>query len=175
MYLAGASTLIRHFGGTIRSFDGDRVMGIFVGDSKCNDAVRAAFAIEWMVTQVINPLVHERHTKNNTAVWIARQGIGIDLGEAFIARAGVRNSPGETTHNDLTFIGVAPNVAAKLSALRGADAGPIVITDRVFAKLNPEQKTFLHSEDGVWRSNPYAETVGPYQIKLHRSSYWRSI
>src|SRR5690606_40277978 len=31
MYLGGASSIIRHFEGTIKSFDGDRVMGVFTG------------------------------------------------------------------------------------------------------------------------------------------------
>lgn len=45
VYLNAAARLLRHFEGEIRSFDGDRVMAIFMGKSKNTDAVRAAFAI----------------------------------------------------------------------------------------------------------------------------------
>lgn len=174
MYLGGATSIIRKFGGSIKSFDGDRVMGVFVGKSMRNDAVKAAFAIEWFVSQVINPMVKKRHEKNGTSnVWVARHGIGIDAGEALIVRAGVRNRPGQHNHNDLIFVGRAPNVAAKLSSFRDESAGPIIITHDVYSFLKPEQKKFLKSDKNVW-SNPKTETVGPHSLKLYRSSYWRS-
>jgi class 3 adenylate cyclase len=173
MYLAGAASIIRHCGGSIKSFDGDRVMGVFIGDSMRNDAVRAAYGIQWLVTQVIAPMVKERHEANNTTVWVPTHGIGIDSGETFIARAGVRNSGGETSHNDLVFIGRAPNVAAKLSALRDDEAGPIVITNDVYRFLNEKQRTYLKSDRAVW-SDGYTRAVGPHSLVLHKTAYWRS-
>ncbi len=174
MYLAGAASIIRKKGGVIKSFDGDRVMGVFIGKRKRNDAVLAAFAIEGLVRNVINPMVRERHVKNNTNVWVANHGVGIDSGEVLITRAGVRNKAGQTNHNDLVFVGRAPNVAAKLSALRGASAGPIVVTHAVYNYLDTAQRTRLDGQSGVW-SGPSAETVGPYEINLYRSSYWRNL
>lgn len=172
MYLAGASAIIREYGGQIRSFDGDRVMGVFTGKSKCNSAVLAAFAIQWLVTEVINPLVKQRHLNNNTAVWQASHGIGIDVGETFVARAGVRNSSGETTHNDLIFTNRAPNIAAKLSALRGEEAGPITITEDVFNLLNVGQKKYEKTDQFIWCSSP-GQKIGPYTLNLYKTSYWR--
>ncbi|MBE1513420.1 adenylate/guanylate cyclase domain-containing protein [Nesterenkonia halotolerans] len=172
-YLAGASTIIRKFDGDIKSFDGDRVMGVFGGESKGENAVKAAYMINWLVKKVINPLVKERHENNGTkTVWTAQHGIGIDVGSTFVARAGVRNASGETTHNDLIFTGRAPNVAAKLSALRGTQAGPIVITKDVFDLLNQGQKKKLKSDSPVW-SSPTVEKVGPYSLTLYRTNYWR--
>lgn len=173
MYLGGASQIIRHFGGQIRSFDGDRVLGIFVGDSKRNDAVKAAFMINWLVREVINPLVKARHEANNTKVWVARHGVGIDVGTTFVARAGVRNASGEQTHNDLIFTGRAPNIAAKLSSVRDAGLGSIVITKDVYDWLKPEQKKHLKSETKVW-SDATTRAVGPYSLTIHHSDYWRN-
>lgn len=173
MYLAGASTIIRHFEGEIKSFDGDRVMGVFMGGWKRNNAVKAAYMINWLVRELINPLVKERHEKNGTNPWGAQHGVGIDVGSSFVARAGVRNASGETTHNDLTFTGRAPNVAAKLSALRGGQAGPIVITEEVFNALEQAQKTYLKSDKDVWRS-PTVDDIGPYTLTLYRTDYWRT-
>lgn len=172
MYLGGASQIIRHFDGQIRSFDGDRVMGVFVGDSKRNNAVTAAFMISWLVHEVINPLVKARHEANNTNVWVARHGVGIDVGITLVARAGVRNASGEQTHNDLIFTGRAPNIAAKLSALRDPNLGSILITQEVFDGLNPEQKKYQKSETKVW-SDAVTRTVGPYSLTLYHTSYWR--
>lgn len=172
MYLGGASQIIRHFDGQIRSFDGDRVMGVFVGESKRNNAVKAAFMINWLVREVMNPLVRARHEANNTSVWVAQHGVGIDFGTTFVARAGVRNASGEQTHNDLIFTGRAPNIAAKLSALRDPNLGPILITQEVFDGLNPEQRKHLKSETKVW-SDAGKRTIGPYLLSLHHTNYWR--
>jgi class 3 adenylate cyclase len=173
MYLGGAASIIRRFGGSIKSYDGDRVLGVFVGDSMRNDAVRAAFAVHWLVREVINPMVKQRHEANETTPWVASHGVGIDAGTAFIARAGVRNSSGEHTHNDLTFVGRAPNGAAKLSAFRGSDAGPIIITDDVYRFLKPAQKKFLHKEIDIW-GPAKTESVGPHSLQLYRTDYWRT-
>lgn len=174
MYLAGASSIIRYFDGSVKSFDGDRIMGVFASETMCNDAAKAAFAISWMVGQVIQPKVEKRHLSNGTKTpWVPDHGIGIDSGRVFIARAGIRNSSGTKTHNDLIFTGRAPNVAAKLSALRGAERGPITITDTVHSRLFDEQKTYIGSSNRFWKSGDYPESVGPYSLKLHRTTYWR--
>jgi len=174
MYLGGASSIIRHFEGTIKSFDGDRVMGVFTGDSRRNNAVKAGFMINWLVLEVIAPLVRARQeAMENTAVWIPSHGVGIDEGEAFVTRAGVRNKAGEHNHNDLIFVGRAPNVAAKLSALRGDGARPLIITRNVYRFLNDGQKKYLQSEEAVW-SDPTETQLGPYNLALYRTGYWRS-
>jgi class 3 adenylate cyclase len=173
MYLGGAASIIRRRGGSIKSYDGDRVLGVFVGSSMRNDAVKAAFAIHWLVRQVINPMVKQRHEATKTTPWVARHGIGIDTGTAFVARAGVRNSSGEHTHNDLTFVGRAPNVAAKLSALRGNDAGPIIITHDVYRFLKLEQKKHLNRDIDIWGAAK-TERVGSHSLQLYRADYWRT-
>lgn len=172
MYLGGSSAIIRHFGGDIKSFDGDRVMGVFTGGRKCNDSVRAAFMINWMVREVMNPLIEERQKNSNRKAWVARHGIGIDVGTTMVARAGVRNSVGETTHNDLIFVGRAPNVAAKLSSLRDDGDGPIVITNEVYSLLAENQKKKLTSGSEVWGS-PEFRDIGPYLLTLRHTNYWR--
>lgn len=174
MYLAGASRIIREVGGSIRSFDGDRVMGVFVGPDRSNNAVRAAFAINWMVSQVINPLVKERHENNKTTVWVAKHGIGIDTGETFVARAGVRNSPNETSHNDLFFVGRPPNIAAKLSSIRDSAVGSIVITGDAYDLLADKNKKYLKSSSLVWSAEQSRE-VGPFKLPIRHTDYWRSL
>lgn len=54
-FLRVACDVIRAEGGHIRSFDGDRVMGVFIGDNQRNDAVAAAMGINWACDRVINP------------------------------------------------------------------------------------------------------------------------
>lgn len=48
-FLYTTSRLIRHHGGTIVSYDGDRVMGIFIKPSQCNDAVSCALNVNYAI------------------------------------------------------------------------------------------------------------------------------
>ena len=45
MYLASAARVIRNEGGEITAYDGDRIMAVFIGDSKNSSAVKAALKI----------------------------------------------------------------------------------------------------------------------------------
>lgn len=111
-YLTCATRLIKHYNGKIRSFDGDRVMGIFVGGRKNTDAVRCALALNWMVAKVIDPKSTAKFQsikKNNIKI---RHCVGIDTGECRAVRAGIRDN------NDLIWVGRAPSFAAKLSDIR---------------------------------------------------------
>src|SRR5690606_7538528 len=59
-YLDTAVRLIRYHGGEVRSFDGDRVMGIFKGTSPNTSAANCARNIDWVVTNLINPKASEK-------------------------------------------------------------------------------------------------------------------
>ncbi|MGD9961089.1 hypothetical protein [Nocardioides sp.] len=173
MFLNGSSQIIRENHGQIKSFDGDRVMGVFVGGSKRNNAANAALKINWLVSQSINPIVAKRLDDTKTdAKWTVSHGVGVDVGEAFIARAGVRNSKGETTHNDLISIGRAPNVAAKLSAVRNLHKGPSIITSDVYDYLKDAQKLGGADKEPMW-TGPHRKSVGPYTMSLYASTWWR--
>lgn len=167
MYLNGAARLIRANDGAIKSYDGDRVMGVFVGKSMRNSAVWAALQICWLVDEVINPLV-KNATNDGRRYWKVTHGVGIDCGDAFVVRAGVRNADGETVHNDLVSIGRAPNVAAKLSALR--DRAPITVTHDVYSGLTGARRVDSTTERDIW-SGPTATTVGPYTLRLYSTPY----
>ncbi len=162
-YLNAATRLIRHYGGEIRSFDGDRVMGIFIGTDQSTKAVKAALAINWAVKQVIRPKI-EKRWPSTLSDWTMHHGVGIDMGEAMIVRGGVRNN------NDLVSIGSAPNVAAKLSDLR--HESDIYISDAVYKDMgysvtwSNDGKTFL------W-GNTYWPVIGGLKKTVHGATWWR--
>jgi adenylate cyclase len=108
-YLMGTTRIIRDVGGDIRSFDGDRVMGIFFGDRKNTAAGEAALKINYFFTQILIPAFVNFYTKRTFNL---SQSVGIDTSKVMAVRTGIRNN------NDLVWIGRAPNVAAKLSGLR---------------------------------------------------------
>src|SRR5258708_33550968 len=47
VYLRGATRIIKHEQGTITAYDGDRVMAVFLGNSKNTSAVRSAQMINY--------------------------------------------------------------------------------------------------------------------------------
>lgn len=162
MYLRGAVDAIRFKGGHIRSFDGDRVMGIFVGDQRRNDAVAAALHINWAVHQVINPKLKTRLDPHNSS-WTVDHRVGIDDGKTLIVRGGARDN------NDLISIGTAPNLAAKLSGIRGEN-GSITITDRVHQALFEPNK--VHNGRAMWTAAK-DRVVGPHKVRTYSSTWWR--
>lgn len=90
-YLNAASRIIRHFNGHIRSFDGDRVMGIFMGGGKNTSAAKAGLAINWAIHEVLRPRLNAKWN-DLESLYRVDHGVGIATGEAFIIRGGVRDN-----------------------------------------------------------------------------------
>lgn len=82
-YINSAARILREYNGEIRSYDGDRVMAIFIGNDKNVRAVRAALAINWAVIEVIRPAIESGWSDGKNFAQI-KHGVGIDTGEAFI-------------------------------------------------------------------------------------------
>ncbi|MEX1078544.1 MAG: adenylate/guanylate cyclase domain-containing protein [Homoserinimonas sp.] len=152
-FLYACSSLIKAHGGEIKSFDGDRVMGIFVGHQKEMRAVRAAFDINWVVQEVIS---------DKASRWIAWSGgprqvkhaTGIASGEALLIRGGVRND------NDIASIGSAPNLAAKLSEIRGRPERTFADSDTWMLAYGDTWKDALGNS--LWEEPSYVEVGGKY-------------
>ncbi|MFE2839809.1 hypothetical protein ACFXI6_54435 [Streptomyces mirabilis] len=56
-YLDATCRVIRARGGHIRSFDGDRVMAIFMGKAKNTDAAKCGLQINYAVQKIVRPKV----------------------------------------------------------------------------------------------------------------------
>ncbi len=109
-FLYCSGRIIREKGGTITSYDGDRIMAVFVGEDQTDNAARAAFKINYAVTKIINPRFAEQYP-NHTPI---KHSVGIDTSELRAVKTGVRDD------HDIVWVGRAANLAAKLSEL---DAG----------------------------------------------------
>jgi class 3 adenylate cyclase len=93
-YLVTACRLIKFNEGIITAFDGDRVMAVFIGNSKNSNAAKTALMINYFVKNVVNNAIKERYP--NTGYQI-KQAVGIDTSDLYVARAGIRGS------NDLVW------------------------------------------------------------------------
>ena len=59
-FLATTAKVIRNCGGAIVSFDGDRVLGVFVGEFRNSNAAKCALQIKYVVSEIIR--------KNSSAI-----------------------------------------------------------------------------------------------------------
>lgn len=145
-FLAVSSRLIRARGGHIRSFDGDRVMGVFLGSSKNTSAMKCALNINWVFTKVIEPKFKAKYDSLNQRT--LGHCVGVDTSEVLVVRAGIRGS------NDLVWVGRAPNVAAKLSGIREPGYSSYVSPD-VYDVAHDSVK--VHEGQAMWEKRGWQE------------------
>jgi len=158
-YLVAACHIIRNNAGSITAFDGDRVMAVYIGDSKNSSAAKSALQISFIVKE-INSAIKKAYP--NTAYQI-RQAIGIDNTKLFVAKTGIRNS------NDLVWVGRAPNYAAKLCGLVDG-AYSIFITEGVFTMLNDQTKHGGSPRRLMWEKSHWQE----HAVTIYKSNWsWK--
>ena len=156
-HLLCAARIIRSEGGEITSYDGDRIMAVFIGDSKNSSAARTALKINFAVQKIINPAIQSQYPDDGYSV---KHVVGIDTSELFVARTGIRGA------NDLVWVGRAANYAAKLSARSGPATQ---ITSEVYGKLNDESK-FGKNGKNMWTQTTAPE-IGNKSIYMS-TWYW---
>ena len=159
-YLSCAAKIIRAEGGEITSYDGDRIMAVYIGDSKNTAAARSALKINYTVTEIINPTLKKCYPKANYQV---KQVVGIDTSDLFVARTGIRGS------NDLVWVGRAANYAAKLCSLPSNYASGL--TASVYNNMDESVK---HSNDGrsIWEAFTWNDMN---RMTIYRSTWWWSV
>jgi class 3 adenylate cyclase len=127
-YLHCGAKIIKRNDGEITAYDGDRIMAVFLGDSKENDAVGAALELSYAVDEIINPEFSRCYTAAHRRL---RHTVGVDASTVLVSKTGVR------VDSDLVWVGPAANYAAKLNSFDGLDTDyPIRVTHEVFAALS---------------------------------------
>ena len=66
-YFHGAVKVISANGGKVRSFNGDGMLALFVGNRRSNNAAMAAFQVEWFVTELLRPKFDRLFDGNDAA------------------------------------------------------------------------------------------------------------
>jgi uridylate cyclase len=158
-YLRCAAKVIQNRGGTITAYDGDRVMGVFIGGSKCSSAARAGLELNWAVKNIVNVKLKAQYPSETYEL---KHVVGIDTSELWVARTGVR------ADNDLVWVGRAANYGAKLGSINGRHS--TYITEDVFKKLSDESKY----SDGklMWEKLSWAARNN---ATIYGSTYWWSL
>jgi len=162
-YLSSMTTLINKIGGEVRSFDGDRVMGVFVGDNKCSAAAKCALQMNHVVTKILRPKAEEKFPSLKEKGFAVQHCVGIASSDVVVVRGGVRGT------NDLVFIGSAPNIAAKLSEIRNSP-WHTYITHQVYRDLSDSSKC----SDGKDMWTAVKCTLGEEKWDCYKSSWtWK--
>jgi class 3 adenylate cyclase len=158
-FLRCSARIILAEGGSVTAYDGDRVMGVFVGNSKETTAVRAALKINWAVKNIVVPLRNKVYSKTTISLGHV---VGVDASPLFIAKTGVRGS------NDLVWVGRAANHAAKLAALPHGRS--TYITHPVYMAMDASV-TWLNGTD-MWTPLTWNDFDGSI---IYGSTYWWSL
>jgi class 3 adenylate cyclase len=151
-FLYCAARLITDNDGVITAYDGDRVMGVFIGKSQSTNAAISGLKINYATTNIIIPALKEQYPNSGFTL---RHVVGIDTSEIRAARTGVRGD------NDLVWVGRAANYAAKLTEL-SADY-PTWITGELFARLQDKAKFGGTNNSLMWTKHTW-NTVGGIDI-----------
>jgi uridylate cyclase len=148
-YLMGTTRIIRSLNGEIRSFDGDRVMGVFVDGPKNTNAAEAGLKISYFFSQVLSPAFDQFYKTSFPSGLSLNQTVGVDTSRVMVVRSGIRGN------NDLVWVGRAPNIAAKLSALREPGFSTY-ITKYVFDVMTDGSKYRVADGSLMWEARTWA-------------------
>lgn len=155
-YLHLAAKVIRAESGEITAYDGDRIMAVFIGNSKNTSAVRSALKINYCVKKILNPAFKAQYPSSSYEL---RQTVGVDTSKLFVARTGIRGA------NDLVWVGRAANYAAKLTELD--EDSPTWITGAVYEGMHDSVK----ATDGkaMWTKMSWTTMS---KMDVYRSTWW---
>jgi adenylate cyclase len=166
MFLAASSRIIRHNGGQIRSFDGDRVMGIFIGTSKNTSATKCALNINYAFTEIIKPKLKVKYEIFRSGSYDLSFCTGVDVSPILSVRSGIRNS------NDLIWVGKAPNIAAKLSGIRDSPYNTY-ITKEVYDNMHESSKITTDKSANMWQKLENWNKVQGLNTVYKSHYYWK--
>lgn len=160
-FLHCAATIIRAQGGAITSYDGDRVMGIWVGPRQTTPAAIAGLKINYAMQKIVNPILKQQYPGWTGEV---KQVVGIDTSTIRAARTGIRGG------NDLVWVGRAANYAAKLTDLNLAER--TWVTDEAFGRLANEAKIGGTPARLMWKRYTWTQQEGR---TIHGSTWWWAV
>jgi len=160
-FLYCAARLVRSEGGQITSYDGDRIMGIFVGDGQWTKAARCGLKINYAVRQIVNPALKAQYPNQNYEV---KQVVGIDTSSIRAARTGVRGG------NDIVWVGRAANHAAKLTELDPVER--TWVTKAVYDKLSDGAKFGGENKQNMWKNFDWSQNGN---LRIYGSTRWWAV
>jgi class 3 adenylate cyclase len=157
-YLHCAAKVIRAEGGEITAYDGDRIMAVYLGNTKNTDAARTALMLNYARIHIVQPAIEAQYPGTQFRL---KHVVGVDSSKLLVARTGIRGA------NDLVWVGRAANHAAKMSSL--TPDYPSRISAEVYNRLHKDAK-YSKGQD-MWESANWTAM----NRTIYRSTYWWTI
>ncbi len=161
-YLHLMCRLISLHEGSITSFDGDRVMAIFLGERMNSRAAICALKMNYVLKEILAPTATSNFKSIRDAGFIVSHAVGVDRSPLLGVRAGQRGS------NDLVWVGRAPNFAAKLSELREENYRSF-ITSYVYDTMAEDAKFGEPDKHLMWEKRTFQFVGATYTVYR---SFW---
>ena len=155
-YLYCSAKLIRNQGGVITAYDGDRVMGVFIGDSKNSNAAICGLNINYAASQIIMTRYKQKWPRTDSPTEATSRHRRFEV-----------RSLDRMGSNDLVWVGNAANNAAKMAALD--PKYPTYISAAVYSRLNEKAKYSNKDHRNMWTE--LGESALGYPI--YGSTWWR--
>lgn len=162
-FLWGIAKIARANDGELRSFNGDGVLMVFMGDTKRTSAAKSALQMAWFCEEVLKPKL-ESYFENNQQLkgFDFDFGIGIDVGKVLVVRGGIRGE----NNNDLVWVGNPTNYAVKLSSL-SKDGYNIYISEDVY-DLMDDSSTYDDEGEDMWEERNWTSMD---DMTIYRSNW----
>lgn len=161
-FLYSLASIIKSNGGEITAYDGDRVMGIFIGDSKNANAAKSALMINHAVINILEPMLEDHFKNLGKSGFKISHCVGVDTGSFLAVKAGLRNA------NDIVWVGRPPNLAAKLCEIREINYNTY-ISNEVFQALDDSAK-YGNENKLMWEQRGYSHL--DENLIIYRSNYY---
>ena len=158
--------IVKEKDGSVRSFDGDRVMAVFGGDRKVNNAIEAARLMVGAQVDVLSPKIKSRYKNDTFDI-----GVGIATGPALCIKAGVGY---DVNNRDLVWIGNPPNLGAKLSDEAGNPSN-IWICSTSFGRILDENRYTTKDGKKVDQWSSATLTFGGETVTAYKSTWYRHL
>jgi adenylate cyclase len=168
-YFDGCVRIVNHNSGVVRSFNGDGLLALFIGDQRADHAVKAAMQIKWFVEHILWPKFNGYFAANQAARGARLNfsfGAGVDDGDIYAVRVGIRGT------NDVAWVGRCTNTAAKLSNVLHHPRN-IAVTRLVYDQLSSARK--LSKGINMWSPSERWGEFGGLRRAYRTTTYWWSI
>ena len=157
---------IKGFNGNIRSFDGDRVLAVFSGDRKVNNAIECAMKMVGCKYDILQPKIKSAFNNDKFSL-----GVGIATGKTMVSKAGVGY---DKNNRDLIWIGDPPNLGSKLSDEADSPYS-IYICKETFGKL---LETNRYTTRNTVKTDMWTQSLFKFKsanIDIYKTGYYRSL
>jgi class 3 adenylate cyclase len=157
---------LKAFDGKVRSFDGDRVLGVFGGKRKVNNAIECAMKMSGCRHDILQPKIKNAFSNSNFSI-----GIGIATGTTMVSKAGVGY---DKNNRDLIWLGDPPNLGSKLSD--AADSPyTIYICKNTFGRLIEENRYTIKNGIKIDMWTKASFQFKNETIEIYKTGYYRSL